>query len=83
MDGLKAQWNYNPFDEENQKIVLSSIFFFVAFSFTTWLTKRFYKLSDEDFSKEMEKYAEEGRIYADEHWGEFKNRKKNQGQTHG
>lgn len=76
MDGLSLLWQWNPFDENNFEMTVIFISFFAVVAITTYLANNVFGMSEADYKREMDKYAEEGRLYAENEWGEFKNKKK-------
>ena len=76
MEGITALFNWNPFDEKNFEMTMMFIAFFVVCGITGYLANNVFGMSDEQFKKEMDRYSEEGRLYAENEWGEFKNHKK-------
>lgn len=63
----------SPTDDQLHELLLV-ILFFGQCACTVFVADYYFKMSDEDYEAKMKEYGEEGRNYAEYHWGGFKNK---------
>jgi hypothetical protein len=65
--------NVDPWDENHHALYGGMMLFVVLILAASWISGRAFHQSDEELAKEMARYAEEGRLYAEAEWDKFEN----------